>query len=171
VDEDHDRNHELNLAKFGIGVLRAMTNLNRRIDAENPEVWKELQGDEMQQSGQGVQYLLDRLDVDPQSFMEFKDAYEEESGDMFHEWPFAWTQGRWDQFVEPWKTYAQKVLIKRGHKTPANRLNEKGIDEGDNLATFVGPNEDSTDAMDHRGAVTDSFYEDLARIKRLALSK
>lgn len=43
--------------------------------------------------------------------------------------------------------------------------------EGDNLATFVGPNEDSTDAMDHRGAVTDSFYEDLARIKTLALSK
>lgn len=31
--------------------------------------------------------------------------------------------------------------------------------------------EDSTDPMDHRGAVTDSFYEDLARIKRLALSK
>ena len=47
----------------------------------------------------------------------------------------------------------------------------KGVAEGDNLATFVGPNEDSTDAMDHRGAVTDSFYEDLARIKSLALSK
>ena len=31
--------------------------------------------------------------------------------------------------------------------------------------------EDSTDPMDHRGAVTDSFYEDLARIKSLALSK
>ena len=46
-----------------------------------------------------------------------------------------------------------------------------GVAEGDNLATFVGPNEDSTDAMDHRGAVTDSFYEDLARIKTLALSK
>jgi hypothetical protein len=45
------------------------------------------------------------------------------------------------------------------------------LGEGDNLATFVGPNEDSTDAMDHRGAVTDSFYEDLAKIKRLALSK
>ena len=44
------------------------------------------------------------------------------------------------------------------------------VAEGDNLATFVGPNEDSTDAMDHRGAVTDSFYEDLAKIKRLALS-
>ena len=48
---------------------------------------------------------------------------------------------------------------------------KKGVAEGDNLATFVGPNEDSTDAMDHRGAVTDSFYEDLARIKTLALSK
>lgn len=43
--------------------------------------------------------------------------------------------------------------------------------EGDNLATFVGPNEDSTDAMDHRGAVTDSFYEDLSRIKNLAFVK
>jgi hypothetical protein len=31
--------------------------------------------------------------------------------------------------------------------------------------------EDSTDAMDHRGAVTDSFTEDLARLKSLALSK
>lgn len=31
--------------------------------------------------------------------------------------------------------------------------------------------EDSTDPMDHRGAATDSFYEDLARIKSLALSK
>ncbi len=31
--------------------------------------------------------------------------------------------------------------------------------------------EDSTNPMDHRGAVTDSFYEDLARIKSLALSK
>ena len=48
---------------------------------------------------------------------------------------------------------------------------KQGVAEGDNLATFVGPNEDSTDAMDHRGAVTDSFTEDLARIKTLALSK
>ena len=53
----------------------------------------------------------------------------------------------------------------------AGWVKEQGVAEGDNLATFVGPNEDSTDAMDHRGAVTDSFYEDLARIKSLALSK
>jgi hypothetical protein len=52
-----------------------------------------------------------------------------------------------------------------------NSRDEDDLSEGDNLATFVGPNEDSTDAMDHRGAVTDSFYEDLARIKSLALSK
>lgn len=39
------------------------------------------------------------------------------------------------------------------------------LGEGDNLATFVGPNED---AMDRRGAVTDSFYEELSRIKNLA---
>ena len=51
------------------------------------------------------------------------------------------------------------------------QVDEQGVAEGDNLATFVGPNEDSTDAMDHRGAVTDSFSEDLARIKSLALSK
>ena len=51
------------------------------------------------------------------------------------------------------------------------QIGQQGVAEGDNLATFVGPNEDSTDAMDHRGAVTDSFYEDLARIKTLALSK
>lgn len=51
------------------------------------------------------------------------------------------------------------------------RFVKPDVEEGDNLATFVGPNEDSTDAMDHRGAVTDSFYEDLARIKSLALSK
>lgn len=31
--------------------------------------------------------------------------------------------------------------------------------------------EDSTDPMDHRGAVTDSFYEDLARLKSLAFIK
>jgi hypothetical protein len=48
---------------------------------------------------------------------------------------------------------------------------DEDMAEGDNLATFSGPNEDSTAAMDHRGAVTDSFYEDLARIKALALSK
>ncbi len=32
-------------------------------------------------------------------------------------------------------------------------------------------NEDSTDPMDHRGAVTDSFYEDLDRLKKLAFVK
>jgi len=47
---------------------------------------------------------------------------------------------------------------------------DNDMSEGDNLATFEAPNEDSTDAMDHRGAVTDSFMEDLAKIKRLALS-
>jgi hypothetical protein len=52
-----------------------------------------------------------------------------------------------------------------------NSRDEDDLAEGDNLATFVGPNEDSTDVMDHRGAVTDSFTEDLARIKTLALSK
>lgn len=31
--------------------------------------------------------------------------------------------------------------------------------------------EDSTDPMDHRGAVTDSFYENLTRLKKLALVK
>ena len=34
-----------------------------------------------------------------------------------------------------------------------------------------GMAEDSTDPMDHRGAVTDSFYEDLDRLKKLALNK
>lgn len=68
--------------------------------------------------------------------------------------------------------------------------------EGDNVATFEGPDEDtecnrtmegrhcpvhgmmecgmyedSTDPMDHRGAATDSFYEELDRIKSLALPK
>lgn len=49
---------------------------------------------------------------------------------------------------------------------PGAQDNEQ-VEEGDNLATFVGPNEDSTDAMDHRGAVTDSFYENLSRLKQL----
>jgi len=40
-----------------------------------------------------------------------------------------------------------------------------------NQKTPLAVPEDSTDAMDHRGAVTDSFYEDLARIKRLATLK
>ena len=34
-----------------------------------------------------------------------------------------------------------------------------------------GVGEDSTDPMDHRGAVTDSFYEDLDRLKKLAFVK
>lgn len=34
-----------------------------------------------------------------------------------------------------------------------------------------GVAEDSTDPMDHRGAVTDSFYEDLDRLKKLAFVK
>ena len=76
--------------------------------------------------------------------------------------------------------YIVDVGTLRSEKVPAHKieggsvkenLKIQGVAEGDNLATFVGPNEDSTDAMDHRGAVTDSFYEDLARIKSLALSK
>lgn len=82
----------------------------------------------------------------------------------------------------------------RGYRAPLDSLYD--IDEGDNLATFSGPTEsaecnqtmegehcpvhgmmecgmyeDSTDPMDHRGAVTDSFYEALERLKSLALPK
>lgn len=75
-------------------------------------------------------------------------------------------------------------------------LNDTEVKEGDNVATFEGPDadiecnrtmegrhcpvhglrecgmyEDSTDPMDHRGAATDSFYEELSRMKSLALPK
>jgi len=43
---------------------------------------------------------------------------------------------------------------------------------GGTVAGAVAPvMDDSTDSMDHRGAVTDSFYEDLDRLKKLALVK
>jgi hypothetical protein len=73
----------------------------------------------------------------------------------------------------PPRTPERRAAIREYQRLRAEALEKKrkGMAEGDNLATFSGPNEDSTAAMDHRGAVTDSFYEDLARIKALALSK
>jgi hypothetical protein len=58
------------------------------------------------------------------------------------------------------------------------RAADMALDHGDNAtydefyANYSDMTEDSTDPMDHRGAVTDSFYESqLQRIKNLALGK
>jgi hypothetical protein len=58
------------------------------------------------------------------------------------------------------------------------RAADMALDHGDNAtydefyANYSDLAEDSTDPMDHRGAVTDSFYESqLKRIKNLALGK
>lgn len=62
-----------------------------------------------------------------------------------------------------------------GEYCPEHGLMECGYMEsmGGTVAGAVAPvmDEDSTDPMDHRGAVTDSFYEDLDRLKKLALVK
>ena len=63
-----------------------------------------------------------------------------------------------------------------GEYCPEHGLAECGYMEsmGGTVAGAVAPvmDEDSTDPMDHRGAVTDSFYEgELDRLKKLALGK
>lgn len=62
-----------------------------------------------------------------------------------------------------------------GEYCPEHGLMECGYMEsmGGTVAGAIAPvvGEDSTDPMDHRGAVTDSFYEDLDRLKKLALVK
>lgn len=63
-----------------------------------------------------------------------------------------------------------------GEYCPEHGLAECGYMEsmGGTVAGSVAPvmDEDSTDPMDHRGAVTDSFYEsELSRLKKLALGK
>ena len=50
-------------------------------------------------------------------------------------------------------------------------LEINGIEVVNGKRLKQGMDEDSTDPMDHRGAVTDSFYEDLARLKKLAFVK
>ena len=50
-------------------------------------------------------------------------------------------------------------------------LEINGIEVVNGKRLKQGMDEDSTDSMDHRGAVTDSFYEDLARLKKLAFVK
>jgi hypothetical protein len=68
-------------------------------------------------------------------------------------------------------------MTAEGEMCPEHGLTECGIGEGlmdqweQHLAKSHGMKEQSQDPMDSRQAVTDSFYEDLARLKTLALSK
>jgi len=63
-------------------------------------------------------------------------------------------------------------MTNEGEYCPEHGLAECGMYEMGTVAGAVAPMEDSTDPMDHRGAVTDSFYEsELDRMKKLALAK
>lgn len=58
---------------------------------------------------------------------------------------------------------ASRSYLQRGYKLTIRSAVARPVS--------TGVAEDSTDPMDHRGAVTDSFYEDLDRLKKLAFVK
>jgi len=78
------------------------------------------------------------------------------------------------QFDPEWQDMLRPVSVAVGADDQEQNvdidLDSNKVKEGDNLATFVGPNE-GQDPMDRRGGVWDSFYEELDRIKNLALPK
>lgn len=65
----------------------------------------------------------------------------------------------------------RKELLAKYHKTKNPKDAEAARKAGATQKELQGVAEDSIDPMDHRGAVTDSFYEDLARLKKLAFVK
>jgi hypothetical protein len=74
-----------------------------------------------------------------------------------------------ESFLDELYTYLDARYGKRAADAAMDHGKDAEYDEY--YANYSDLTEDSTDPMDHRGAVTDSFYEDLDRLKKLAFVK